>query len=85
MKKIYILTINDLNNVGYNCKDVEVFANKEDATERMRELYLDAFNNCWGNNENEDPYDKNTMDYQFADNFAYIFGEYYLDIFEKEV
>jgi len=82
MKKIYILVINDLRNVGYNCKDVEVFTKKEDATRRMRELYLKAFKECRG--EDEDPYDGG-LDYQYTKDYSYIFGEYYFDIFEKEV
>ena len=80
--KIYILAINDLHNVGYNCKDVEVFTKKEDATRRMRELYLNAFKECYG--DEEDPYDGG-LDYQYTKDYSYIFGEYYFDIFEKDV
>ena len=83
MKKIYILVINDLRNMGYNCKDVEVFTDKADATRRMRELYLKAFKECRG--EDEDPYEENCLDYQYTKDYSYIFGEYYFDIFEKEV
>jgi hypothetical protein len=82
--KIYILAINDLHNVGYNCKDVEVFTKKEDATRRMRELYLNAFKECYGDSD-ADPFEENVMDYQYTKDFSYIFGEYYFDIFEKEV
>jgi hypothetical protein len=84
MKKIYILVINDLRNVGYNCKDVEVFTDEPSATERMTELYLKAFKECRG--EDEDPFDNgNHIDYQHTGRYAYIFGEYYFDIFEKEI
>ena len=81
MKKIYILVINDLRNVGYNCKGVEVFTKKEDATERMRELYIENCKELWI----DAPYDVDTIEHQFTNDFAYIFGEYYYDIFEKEV
>ena len=39
--KIYILTIVDLQNVGFNPKDVEVFTDSTKANERMKELYLE--------------------------------------------
>lgn len=81
--KIYILAINDLHNVGYNCKDVEVFTKKEDATRRMRELYLKASKEL--HDADEDPYAPDTMDYQFESSYAYFFREYYWDIFEKEI
>lgn len=81
MKKIYILVINDLRNVGYNCKGVEVFTKKEDATERMRELYIE---NCKELGIDY-PYEEDTIEHQFTNDFAYIFGEYYYDIFDKEV
>lgn len=84
MKKIYILTINDLHNVGYQTKDIEVFTDKPSATERMKELFVKAFKEIYG--EDEDPFDEsNTIDHQFTGDFAFIFGEYYLDIFEKEI
>ena len=83
MKKIYILTINDIRNTGYNCKDVEVFTEKKNATARMRELYLKAYKDVFG--DEGDPYEQDSMDYQYTKDFAFVFGEYYLDIFEKEV
>lgn len=85
MKKIYILVINDLRNMGYNCKDVEVFTDNDSADKRMRELYLKAFKECRG--ETEDPFNDDThMDYQYTEGcYSYIFGEYYFDIFEKEI
>ena len=84
MNKIYILTIVDLDGYGYNPKDVEVFPTEEMATERMRELYL---KDCkkWGI---ENPYDDDSdgLMHQFCEGaYAYIFGEHYYDIFEKEI
>lgn len=81
MNKIFILTIVDLDNVGYQTKDVELFSNKETATERMRKLYLEDCKH-WGI---KDPYDKDTLFHGFSDDYAYIFGESYYDIFEKEI
>ena len=82
---LYILVINDLRNVGFNAKDVEVFTEVKKATERMRELYLVACKDC----HITDPFDENdglSMEHQFVeDGYAYVFGEYYFDIFKKEV
>lgn len=83
MKKIYILVFNDLRNCGYNCKDVKVYTDKASATEEMRKQYLEKFKEL--HNTDEDPYVQHTMDYQFTDGYAYLFGEYYWDIFEKEI
>lgn len=83
MKKIYILVFNDLRNNGYNCKDVKVYTDKVSATEEMRKQYLDKFYEY--NIRSADPYEQNTMDYQFTDGYAYLFGEYYWDIFEREI
>lgn len=82
--KIYILTITDLRDYGYQCKDVEVFTDEPSATERMTELYLNAFKECYGDSD-ADPFEENVMDYQLTGRYAYVFGEYYFDIFEKEV
>ena len=82
MKKIYILTINNLIEVGYNCADVEVFAEKADADKRMRELYLD-FCNKYGI---ENPFEEGSMMAQYEEgSFAFVFGEYYLDIFSRSI
>lgn len=93
MKKIYILTIIDLRNNGYNCKDVKVYTDKASAIEEMRNQYLEKFKEL--HDADEDPYAPDTMDYQFDSSyvfvregacaFAYLFGEYYWDIFEREV
>lgn len=83
MKKIYILVFNDLRNNGYNCKDIKVYTDKVSATEEMRKQYLEKFKEL--HDANEDPYAPDTMDYQFTDDYAYLFGEYYWDIFEREI
>lgn len=76
--KIYILTFVDLNNVGYNPKGVEVFKTREEAVKRM----VDAFKAKGGKNINTATMiDDNCDNYSYA----YIFGEYYWDIFEKEI
>lgn len=84
MKKIYILVFVDLRNNGYNCKDVKVYTDKVSATKEMREQYFDKFRELH-DPEKEDPFTQDSMDYQFTDGYAYLFGEYYWDIFEKEI
>jgi len=79
--KIYVLSIIDLENVGYSTKDVEVYTNKEEATESMRKQYLKTCEE-WGI---DDPYEDDNMDHSFTSNYAFIFGEHYWDIFEKEI
>lgn len=79
--KIFILTNIDLCEVGYNAKDVEVFTEKEKATERMRELYVAACEKC----DIKDPFEQHSIMNECSDDFAYVFGKYYFDIFEKEV
>lgn len=49
----------------------------------MRELYLKAYKDVFG--DEGDPYEENCFDYQYTKDYSYIFGEYYFDIFEKEV
>lgn len=49
----------------------------------MRKQYLEKFKEL--HDANEDPYAPDTMDYQFTDDYAYLFGEYYWDIFEREI
>ena len=79
--KIYVLVINDLEKVGYSCKGVEVFNTFENAKLRLTELYLDRCKE-WNI---EDPYEEGAFDYALGSDYAYIFGEYYLDIFEQEI
>lgn len=79
--KIYILVINDIERVGYSCKGVEIFKTIEEAKERMKELYLERCEE-W---DIKDPLADGNFDYNLGSDYAYIFGEYYLDIFEKEV
>jgi hypothetical protein len=80
--KIYVLTIVDLERVGFNPKDVEVYTDMDSAVASMRKQYLEAFEK-WGNGKDPDAQDDS--DYQFTNHYAYIFGEHYWDIFEKEV
>lgn len=46
-------------------------------------LYLKAYKDVFG--DEGDPYEENCFDYQYTKDYSYIFGEYYFDIFEKEV
>lgn len=82
MKKIYVLVLVDLVRQGYNPKSVDVFPNVESANAQMKEQYLKK---C----EEEmidTPMADDSMGYQFTKNgYAYIFGKYYWDIFEKEI
>lgn len=77
-----ILTFVDLEHNGYNVKDVFVFNTFDEASAEMKKQYLDRCE-CEGI---KDPMATDSMDYQFSkDNFAFIFGKYYWDIFYKEV
>ena len=81
MKKIYILVEVDLQSYGFNAKDALVFTDIEKAKEKMREMYLEAFKKCYGE---EDPYATDSYDYQFGDTYCFVNG-YYLDIFTKGI
>ena len=81
MKKIYILVVVDVNNVGYNAKDAIPFNTMEEAHDAMEKIYLDACEKAGI----ETPYEKGSMDYCIDWNYAYIFSGIYLDIFEKEI
>ena len=82
MKKIYVLVVNNPNSVGYNCENVYLFDNKEDASARMKELY-EAF--C-RNHRIDNPYEENSYDVGYQEgSYEFVFGEYYLDIFEKNI
>ena len=81
--KIYILTIVDLENVGFNPKDVEVFTDYTKANERMKELYLEQCKK-YGIAE---PFNEGAMgcDYGYGEgSYAYT-TDHYFDIFEKEI
>lgn len=77
---IYILTIADYENYGYGTMNADVFFTKEEATEKMREQYLERCNE-WKITE---PYN-NSDSWSFTDDYAYISGEFYWDIFTKEI
>ena len=81
--KIYILAEVNTQDFGFNTKNVYVFTEKEKAIEKMKELYLDAFNHY--NSDDDDPFAEDSYDYQFTSNYAYVSSAYYLDIFEKEI
>ena len=82
MRKIFVLVLVDLDNVGYNAKSVDVFPNVECANAEMKKQYLEKCKEELIDN----PMNQNSMDYQFSENmYAYIFGKYYWDIFEKEI
>lgn len=81
--KIYILTIVDLERVGFNPKDVEVFTDADKANERMKELYLEQCER-YGIKE---PFNEDAMgfDYGYGEgSYAYT-TDHYFDIFAKEV
>lgn len=78
MAKIYILTFVDLNNVGYNPKDVEVFKTREAAVSRMVEDYKSK----GGEDIGTEP---DYLNYCDGYSYAYTEGGYYWDIFEKEI
>ena len=79
--KIYILVVNDINNVGYNAKDATPFRTMKEAHDAMEKLYLDACEKAGI----ENPYEDGCMDYCIEWNYAYIFSSIYLDIFEREI
>lgn len=81
--KLHILTIVDLDNVGYTPKDVEVFHSREELNKRMTELYLNA---CEKRGIEEPFNTDETIDYGYCEySYAYIFGYCYFDAFVKEV
>ena len=81
-KKIYILTVVDLEKVGYQCSDVRVFNNLEEANEVMASEYNERCKE-W---DIEDPFEQGTLEFGYDKyNFAFVFGECYWDIFEKEI
>lgn len=81
--KIFVLTIVDLRNVGYCPKDVELFATREEAGKRMRELYAEYAEKA----QIETPFDGvNNIDYCYEENcYASVWDTCYLDIWEKEI
>lgn len=83
MKTIFIVTFVDLEHVGYNPSKVEIFNTKEEASEFVKKQYIEK---C---NEKDIPeverFLDDDMDKQYTPNFAYIFGSYYWDVFEKNI
>lgn len=78
--KRYILVINDPGEMGYNCKDVETFPTREEAVQKMTELYRERMKR-----RGLDPSANDPLLHGITTDFAFIFGDYYLDIFEKHV
>ena len=83
MKRFYILAIVDLDNYGYNTKKVIMYDDKEKAIAKMKELYLEQFYKHYSKDYN--PYAQDTYAYQITDDFAYINGTYYIDIFNTDL
>ena len=79
MNELFILTIVDTNNVGFNPKDVEVFPNYESAEARMTELYNEE---C--ERQGLDPNATDDFDQMNGEWYAYCHGVYW-DIFVKSV
>ena len=79
--KIYITTFVDLVKVGYTPAAVFVDSSKDEAKARMKHEYLKRCEE----EQIENPFEEGAMDYQLSNDFAYIFGKYYWDIFEKEI
>lgn len=84
MKRFYILVEVDVQGYGYNAKSVQMFTDIEKAKEKMREMYLKAFKQYY-DGDSEDPYAKDNYAYEFGDNYAYVNGYYYLDIFNTDI
>lgn len=77
--KIYTLTFNNVNE-GFGTYEVSTFINKEDAVEKMEKEYLEK---CKEDNITEPM--TPTLDNQIDEDYAFIFMEYYWDIFETEI
>lgn len=80
MKRFFIVAFVDLFNVGYQCSSVKMFDSQEDAYEYMRQMYEEA---C--ENDSIDPYDENSYENEIGENYAYIDGKYYWDIFNTDL
>lgn len=80
-KKLYIVTYCDMVNYGYGTTTIKTFTNKEDAYNYIRENYLTKCKKeCI-----EQPFDKDSYDYQLEDSYAFIYGKYYWDCFESSI
>lgn len=80
--KIYIVSFVDLENVGYQASEVNVFTSYHDAKEYIEQAYLKA---CKKEGIEEPFSDEISIDYGIGFYHAYIFGKYYWDIFDKEM
>lgn len=78
--KIYVLTIVDTQNYGFNPQDVEVYTDIKKANERMKSLYLAR---CKEEGI-ETPYEGDSMYGITEDCYAFV-NWWYVDIFEREV
>ena len=83
MKRFFILVEVDVQGYGFNAKSVQMFTDIEKAKEKMREMYLKAFKQYYG--DDEDPYAEDNYGYQFGDTYCYVNGYYYLDIFNTDI
>lgn len=82
-KKIIVVAFVDLVNVGYNASKVEVFNTEEEAAEYIKNQYIDK---CIIEEIPEsERFANDTIDHEVTDWYAYIFGKYYWDAFEKEI
>lgn len=77
---IYILTHNDLVTYGYGTKSAKVFTKLEDAKTEMVDAYLEKCKE----EMIDTPLATDSYDYQLTDNYAFIEGKYYWDIFTQE-
>ena len=81
MNKIYILTFCDLVKYGDGVKDVTIFKTFEDAQGEMKKAYLEKCKEEYV----EEPLSKSDYDISIGDNYAYLSGRYYWDIFIREI
>lgn len=83
MKRFWILVEIDVQTNGFNAKKVYMYDNKEQAVEKMRKLYLKAFEHY--NDTDDNPFAEDNYDYQFTENYAFVSNYYYLDIFNTDL
>lgn len=82
MKRFFILTLVDLNSVGYRTSNVKLYDDLEKANDEMKRQYLEK---CKENNI-EEPFSEYYYSHEFEENdYAYIEGKYYWDIFNRDI
>ena len=82
-KKVTVVTFVDLVNVGYNPSKVKIFDTKEEASEYIKNHYLEK---CEDEGiPEEERFANDTIDHEISDYYAYIFGKYYWDAFQEEI